>query len=194
MAAAEQLEWRRAFPTRALRRLGWFCMLSVIIVVTFWVLFGTEPDLLPSGERNPLALLPPLTSAGAGIASVYFLLPLVRRPAVVADHYALVARPGVLRTLVLPWSGVAEIAAVGVRGDPVLLVRCTGRREPLGDRPRWPDQGVLRHAIRGAGSRRGAVAAYDLAVRMDEFHGGGPALLAGLAAWAPPHVLVTDAL
>lgn len=194
MAAAEQLEWRRAFPTRALRRLGWFITVAVVVAVTSWVLFGTEPDVLPSGEPNPLAFVPPLTTAGFAIAALYFVLPLLRRPVVAADHYALTTRPGVLRTLVLPWAGIAEIAAVPVRGDPVLLVRCTGRREPLGDRPRWPDQGVLRSAIRAAGPQRAAVAAYDLAVRMDEFHGTGPAQLAGLAAWAPRHVLVTDVL
>ncbi len=194
MAAAEQLEWRRAFPARALRRLCWFLAAAGATIVIVWLLFGTEPDRLATGERNPLALIPAIVTAGFAVVVAYYLLPLLRRPVVAADHYALTARPGVLRTLVVPWAGVAEIAAVPVRGEPVLLVRCTGRRDRLGDRPRWHDRGILRSAIRAAGARRGTVAAYDLAVRMDEFRGEPSGQLAGLAAWAPPHVLVTDAL
>jgi hypothetical protein len=194
MAAADQLEWHRALPIRAIRRLGWFVTGGSATVVIAWVLFGTEPERLASGERNPLALVPMLSTVVVAGLLVLLALPLFRRPVVAADHYALTARPGVLRTLMLPWAGVAEIAAVPVRGDPVLLVRCAGRRDRLGDRPRWYDQGVLRSAMRAAGSRRHAVAAFDLAVRMDEFHGSPPEQLAGLAVWAPCHVLVTDGL
>lgn len=194
MAAAEHLQWRRVFPARPLRQLAWFMMLSAVTLVIAWVLFGTEPDRLASGERNPFALVPPLVTAGVAVASTRFVLPLLRRPAVSANHYALTVRPGSLRTLVLPWAGVAEIAAVRVRGGPVLLVRCSGRRDRPGDRSRWLDRGVLRGAMRAAGSDRATVAAYDLAVRMDEFQGTPPAQLAGLAGWAPRHVLVTDGL
>jgi hypothetical protein len=194
MAAADQLEWHRALPTRAIRRLGWSVTGGSATVVIAWVLFGAEPERLASGERNPLALVPMLTTVVVAALLVVLALPLVRRPLVAADHYALTARPGVLRTVVLPWAGLAEIAAVAVRGDPVLLVRCAGRRDRLGDRPRWCDQAVLRGTMRAAGSRRHAVAAFDLAVRMDEFHGTPSEQLAGLAVWAPRHVLVTDAL
>jgi hypothetical protein len=127
-----------------------------------------------------------------------FVVALVRRPLVAADHYALSVRPGILRTLLLPWARVIEIAAYGARDEAFLLVRCRdGETGRLGDSPRWWDQAVLRAVIRsdrthhGDGSR---VARFDVAVRMDEFIGDPAAQLAALATFAPYHVVVAEAL
>jgi hypothetical protein len=189
MATAESLVWRHRFPTRALRRFIWSVAAGAAASATAWVLFGAEPDRLDSGAANPLALVPPITTLLAALAACVLLLAVVRRPLVEADHYALTVRPGALRTLLLPWASVAEVAAVTVRGEPLLLVRCDaarGRGRP-GDRPRWCDRGVLR-------STGAAVNGYHLAVRMDEFAGAPRSQLAALAAWVPEQVIVTDRL
>jgi hypothetical protein len=96
-------------------------------------------------------------------------------------------RPGTLRTLLLPWASVAEVTAVTVGREPLLLVRCQPVRSQPADRPRWYDQRVLRAAGRPA-------AGYHLAIRMDEFHGDPTNLLASIAAWAPHRVAVVDQL
>lgn len=189
MAAAEPLAWRRRFPARAVRRFGWSVVAGGAATLAAWVLFGAEPDRLASGAANPLALVPAVITLLAAAAAVLLLLTVVRRPQVVASHYALTVRPGSLRTLLLPWASVVEVAGVTVRGEPLLLVRCDpdrGRGRP-GDRPRWWDRGVLRAS--GA-----AAAGYHLAVRMDEFAGLPRAQLATLAAWAPEAVRITDRL
>lgn len=189
MATAESLAWRRRFPTRAVRRFTWSVVAGGAAAAAAWVLFGAEPDRLASGASNPLALVPPVVTLLAAVFAVLLLLTVVRRPQVVADHYALTVRPGVLRTVLLPWAAVVEVAGVTVRGEPLLLVRCDldrGRGRP-GDRPRWSDRGVLRAS--GAGA-----AGYHLAVRMDEFAGPPRAKLAALAAWAPEQVRITDRL
>lgn len=189
MAITESLEWRRRFPARAVRRFGWSVLAGGGAAAGSWVLFGAEPDRLGSGAANPLALVPPVVTLVAALASVALLLTVARRPLVVADHYGLTVRPGSLRTLLLPWATVTEVAAVSVRGEPLLLVRCDAARghgRP-GDRPRWCDRGVLR-----AGGT--ATSGYHLAVRMDEFAGAPRAQLAALAAWVPEQVRVTDRL
>ncbi|MPZ27159.1 MAG: hypothetical protein GEV12_12300 [Micromonosporaceae bacterium] len=188
MATAESLEWRRRFPTRAVRRFVWFVGFGGGVAAATWVLFGAEPDRLGSGATNPLALVPTVATLLVGLAAAGMLLTVARRPLVVADHYALTVRPGALRTLLLPWATVTEVAGVTVRGEPLLLVRCrTASRRRSGDRPRWFDRAVLRAA--GA-----AVTGYDLAVRMDEFAGSARGQLAALAAWVPEQVAVTDRL
>lgn len=187
MAAGEQLEWRRGFPSRALRRVAWFTLGAGAVVVAAWVLFGSEPDRLASGAANPLALVPLVTLLAVVLAGGPFVLAVFRRPLVVADHYALTVRPGALRTLLLPWAEVAEVVGATVRGEPLLLVRCGPARSRLGDRPRWYDQSVLRAA--GA-----PVAGFHLAVRMDEFVGAPRGQLAALAAVTPEQVRVTDRL
>jgi hypothetical protein len=168
-----------------------------LLVITY-VLFGAEPDTLQTGQPNPLALLPTALTVLVGLAAVPLLLALVRRPTVAADHYALTVRPGIVRTLLLPWAYVAEVAAYGARDDPFLLVRCGVRRDGrLGDRPRWWDRGVLRAAIRADRTRRAtapALASYDVAVRIGEFSGAPEAQLASLASFAPEHVRVANAL
>jgi hypothetical protein len=197
MAGPERIAWRRGFPSRAWGRLGWFVTLGTAIVVIGYVLFGAEPLRLESGRANPLALVPIGLAILLGLAATPFLLALFRRPAVAADHYALSIRPGILRTLLLPWARIVEIAAYGMRDEPFLLVRCGNRRDRLGDRPRWWDRFVLRAAIRSSRAHRGegpAVAAYHVAVRMDEFVGDPAAQLAALAAFAPHHVFVADEL
>lgn len=191
MAAAEQLEWRHAFPSRALRRLGWCVLIAAAAAATAWVLFGSEPERLAAGRANPLALVPAVTTTAGAMLVALSGLRLVRRPVVAANHFALRIRPGALRTLVLPWAAVAEIAGGSVRGQPLLLVRCVpGARR--GDRPGWLDRAVLRSASWADSTHR--VAAYDLAVRMEEFAGPPRAQLASLAAWVPGHVQIVDAL
>jgi hypothetical protein len=194
MAATEQLRWRRAFPARAARRLVWFALGGGALAAAMWGLFGTEPQRLPSGESNPLAALPTVTLVLVGALAVPFALAVARRPVVAADHYALEVRPGAVRTLVLPWAQVVEIAGVPVGGEPLLLVRCTDRQRQLGDRPRWCDQGTLRASRRAAGAHRRAIEPYDLAVRIDEFAGDPAERLAALTALAPHHVVVTRSL
>jgi hypothetical protein len=152
-----------------------------------WLLFGSEPGELASGETNLLALVPVTVALLVVAAAVPLMLAVVRRPLIVADHYALIVRPGIGRTLLLPWAGIAEIAAVTVREVPLLVVRCHPVRGRSGDRPgRW-DQRVLR-------SGGDATAGYHLAVRMDEFAGEPLAQLVALAGWAPAQVRFTNRL
>lgn len=194
MAATEQLRWAPAFPTRGVRQLVWFALGAGAFVVAVWGLFGTEPERLPSGDANPLAALPTVTMVLAGVMALPFLLVVARRPVVAADHFALMIRPGALRTLVIPWAQVAEIAGASVDGEPLLLVRCAAGQQRLGDRPRWCDQAPLRAARRAAGAHRRAIDSYHLAVRIDEFDGTPAEQLAALAARAPHHVSVNRAL
>ncbi len=107
-----------------------------------------------------------------------------------ANHYALTVRPGVFRTMVLPWAQLAELCIREIDEEAILLIRCGPRGPRTADWPRWWDQAALR-AARGGDTER-AAAAYDLAVPMDEFEGKPEALLAELAQWAPGHVAVFD--
>lgn len=186
VAPTESLVWRRRFPSRALRRLGYLASGGAGTAAGAWLLFGAEPSRLASGEVNLLALIPVTVGLLIVIAAMPLMLAVVRRPLIVADHYALSVRPGIGRTLLLPWAGIAEIAAVTVREEPLLLVRLAARGR-LGDQPGWHDQRVLRSAGE-------AVAGYHLAVRMDEFAGEPAAQLAALAAWAPAQIRVTSRL
>jgi hypothetical protein len=197
MASVGRIEWRRGFPSRAWGRLGWYLALSAVAVVIGYVLFGSEPGRLESGRRNPLALVPVGLAVLFGLVAVPRVVALFRRPLVAADHYALSIRPGILRTLLLPWARIAEIAAYGLRDEPFLLVRYGSRQGRLGDRLHWWDRFALRAAIRASRVHRGEgpdVRAYHVAVRMDEFVGEPEAHLASLAAFAPHHVVVTDEL
>lgn len=194
----ERIEWQRGFPTRALTVFGWYVAVGLCVVAIAWVLFGSEPRRVGSGEPNPLAYVPAGTALFIVALAMPLLLALLRRPLVSADHYALTVRPGAVRTLVLPWAHVAEIAGYALSGETFLLVRCDGRRNHLGDRPRWWDRGGLRSAVwaarRGQPRGGGGLAAYDLGVRMDEFVGPARAKLLTLARYAPGHVLVIDKL
>lgn len=183
MAAATSLEWRRRFPTRVVRSLAWYLLAAGTIIAVVWLLFGAEPRRLPSGEANPLALLPLLTTILAGLGALPLVAALVRRPRVGADHYALYLRPGTGRTLLLPWATVTEITAATAAGRPFLLVALRPAGSQPGDRPRWFDQAALRSAASMA-------AGFDLAVRLDDFIGDPAEQLASLAAWAPGRVSI----
>jgi hypothetical protein len=184
---AESLECRRRFPARPLRRLGYLAAGGGGAAAGAWLLFGSEPNRLASGEANLLALIPEVVALLVVVAAVPLLLTVFRRPLLVADHYALSVRPGSRRTLLLPWAGIAEVVAATVREEPLLLIRFDTVRARTGDRPGWADRWLLRTG--GA-----ATAGYQLAVRMDEFVGKPAELLAALAGWAPVQVRFTDRL
>lgn len=187
MTPAESLECPRRFPSRALRRLGYLAAGGGGAAAGAWLLFGSEPNRLASGEANLLALVPEVAALLVVAAAFPLLLAVFRRPLIVADHYALSVRPGSRRTLLLPWAGIAEVAAATVREEPLLLIRFDSVRTRLGDRPGWADQRLLRTG--GA-----ATSGYQLAVRLDEFVGKPAELLAALAAWAPGQVRFTNRL
>jgi hypothetical protein len=149
-----------------------------------WLLFAGEPGAAADGAVNPLTLVVPVLAALFGVAIVPQVVALVRRPVVAADHYAMTVRPGVARTLVLPWAQVAEVASMEIDEEEFLLIRCLPALRRSGDRPRWWDQAHLRSAKRGAA----AASAYDLAVPLDDFLGRPDHLLDGLALYAPRHV------
>jgi hypothetical protein len=192
----ERIEWQRGFPSRALTVFGWYVGVGLAVVAGAWVLFGSEPRQIGSGQSNPLADVPLGTALVLTAAAVPVLVVLLRRPSVSADHYALTVRPGAVRTLVLPWAHVSEIAGYGLGNESFLLVRCDGSRDHLGDRPLWFDRGCLRSAVWAARRRAGGagLTAYDLGVRMDEFLGPARAKLVALGTYAPGHVLVIDKL
>jgi len=187
VAGPERIEWRRSFPTRSLVALGWYVVVAVIVIAAVLLLFGTEPAKLDSGRRNLLADLPMWTEVLAVLGTVPFILAVVRRPRVAANHFALTVRPGWVRTLVLPWSRVAEVTTSAVEGERYLLVRCAVGPDRMGNTPRWVDQTVLRAMARD-GSRIGRH--YDLAVRMRDFTPAGDGQMAALAAFAPDHVSI----
>jgi hypothetical protein len=171
-------------------RLGWNAAGAALILAPAWLLFGGERWTVESGGLNPLALLLPGLLVIFAVLVAVPAVALVRRPTVSADHYALTVRPGIVRTLVLPWAQLAELAAVTVNDEPLLLVRCGPRQRHSGDWPRWWDQAELR-AARRAG-RHDAIATYHLAVPMSDFAGRPPALISTLAQLAPAHVTLVD--
>jgi hypothetical protein len=194
MAGPDRIEWRRGFPSRALGVLGWYVGIGSIGIVTAFVLFGSEPETLESGRANPLAAVPTVAILLFVMLALPLLLALVRRPTVAADHYGLTVRPGILRTLLLPWAHIEEVAAFGLREEPFLLVRCGGQRDRLGDSPRWFDRFVLRAAARASRGTGPSVLAYDVAVRMTEFVGAPDTQIASLISIAPDHVILTNSL
>jgi hypothetical protein len=183
----ERIEWRRSFPSRSLAGLGWYVVFAVVVIAAILLLFGDEPDRLDSGQPNRLANLPMWTEAIAVVGAVPFVLAVIRRPRVAANHFALTIRPGWIRTLVLPWVHVAEVAVTEVEGERYLLVRCRPDLDRMGDTPHWVDQTVLRVLAR-EDSRKARH--FDLAVRMRDFTPGVEGQLAALAAFAPDHVLI----
>jgi hypothetical protein len=187
VAGPERIEWRRSFPSKALSALGWYCVFGVVIVAAMMLLFGGEPERLDSGQRNLLAHIPLWTQVLVALGLVPFLLAVLRRPRVGANHFALTVRPGWVRTLVLPWSRVAEVTTTDVNGERYLLVRCREGLDRMGDSPQWVDQNVLRELHR-EGSRKAR--RFDLAVRMRDFTPAADGQIAALAAFAPDHVLI----
>lgn len=184
--ARNGVEWRHRSPRRAAARLGWTLFLAGLACAAAYLVFGDEPREADSGAVNPLALVVPTLVGFVALLLVPQILALVRRPVVAADHYALTVRPGLVRTLVLPWAQIAELATMEVADDPYLLIICVARFGRSGDWPRWWDQGHLRSARRGAA----AATAYDLAVPMNDFVGTPESLLVDLAKYAPAHVTV----
>jgi hypothetical protein len=183
----ERIEWRRSFPSRSIAGLGWYLVFAVVVIAAVLLLFGGEPDRLDNDQPNRLADLPMWTELIAAVGAVPFVLAVIRRPRVAANHFALTVRPGWVRTLVLPWVHVAEVAVAEVEGERYLLVRCRSEPGRMGDTPRWVDQTVLRVLVRD-GSRRARH--FDLAVRMRDFNPGAEGQVAALAAFAPDHVLI----
>ncbi len=188
MAGPERIEWRRSFPSRSLAALGWYAACATIVVAAVLLLFGDEPEHLSSGARNLLSDVPLWTEVLAVAGVVPFALAVVRRPRVAANHFALIVRPGWVRTLVLPWSRVAEVTIAEVDQERYLLVRCRQSLDQTGNSPHWVDRTVLR-ALAREGFRKGRH--FDLALRMSDFSSPGiDGQMAALAAFAPDHVFI----
>jgi len=188
--ARDKFVWSRRRAGRALGRLGWTAFLGASIVTPAWFVFGDEPLRVDDGALNPLVFVVPTIAGFFVLVLVPQTLALVRRPLVTGSHYALTIRPGVFRTLVLPWAQIGELVALVVDDEAYLLIRCVPLRVRSGDWPRWWDKGHLRAARRGAAM----AAAYDLAVPMGEFEGHPDRLLDQLGRWAPAHVGVVNRL
>jgi hypothetical protein len=194
MAVQDRVEWRRGRRTAPVRWLAWYVVFAGAVVAIVWLLFGSEPTTLDNGSSNPIATLPTATGVIAGAGLIPFVAAIFRRPRVSADHYALTVRPGSVRTLVLPWALIDEVAAYRVQDEQFLLLRCNSIRGVKGDRPRWFDRAVLRTAARATRSAGGgnAIGAYDLAARGTDFRGDVRWMLADLASFAPAHVLIVN--
>jgi hypothetical protein len=186
--ARDQFVWSRRRPGRALGRLGWTAFLGASIAVPAWFVFGGEPTRLNEGALNPLALVVPLIVGFFVLLLVPQSLALVRRPVVAGSNYALTVRPGVTRTLVLPWAQIGEVVAIEVEDEQYLLIRCVPLMARSGDWPRWWDKAHLRAARRGSA----IAAAYDLAVPLGDFAHHPDDLLGDLARWAPAHVGIVN--
>jgi len=189
VAGPERIEWRRSFPSRSLGTLAWYAVSAILAVVLIRTLFGDEPETLASGAHNPLADVPMWTAGLALAGAVPVVLAVVRRPRVGANHFALTVRPGWVRTLVLPWSRVGEVAAIEAGGERFLAVRLLEGLDRTGTNPAWIDQNVLRELqkiqpVRGVG----------VAVRLRDFNGTPDGQLAALAAFAPDQVRITNGL
>jgi hypothetical protein len=190
LAGQDRIEWRRAFPSRALKVVVSCTAAGGLAVAAAWVLFGEEPATLNTGEPNPLASVPQWTMvAAAAVVGVSFV-PVFRRPTVAATHYALSVRPGILRTLLLPWATIAEITGVRAGGEEFLLLRLQPGLDALGDHPGYWDKAVLR----AVGRDYPRAADFHLAVRMREFAGEARAKVSALAAYAPENVDITSRL
>jgi hypothetical protein len=190
VVTVERVEWQRRPPRRAAGRLGWTAFLGVFVCGPAWLIFSGEPGHTDDGAVNPLALVAPSLVLLFVLLLVPQVLALVRRPRVLADHYALEVRPGVGRTLVLPWAQLTELALVRIDEEPFLLVRCGPRSGRAADWPRFWDQGHLRSARRGNAVATG----YDLAVPLDDFLGAPVDLLANLSRRVPRHVTIVNSL
>jgi hypothetical protein len=186
--ARDHFVWRRRPAGRALGRLTWTAFLGASVAAPAWFVFGDEPARVDNGALNPLAFVVPVVAGFFVLLLVPQALALVRRPIVAGSHYALTVRPGVARTLVLPWAQIGEVVAVEVDDETYLLIRCIPLNARSGDWPRWWDKAHLRAARRGSA----IAAAYDLAVPLRDFERRPGVLLADLARWAPRHVGIVN--
>jgi hypothetical protein len=189
VAGPERIEWRRSFPSRPLAILGWYGVFAVVVLAIILLLFGDEPDRLDTGAANPLADVPLWTTVLVLIGAVPFVLNVLRRPRVAANHFALTVRPGYVRTLVVPWSRIAEVTTTDVGGERYLLVRVRAGTDRMGNSPHWLDKFVLRELAR-EGSRKAKE--FDLAVRMRDFTPAAAGQMGALAAFAPDHVFIAN--
>jgi hypothetical protein len=190
MAGPDRIEWRRAFPSRAVTGLVWYAILAGLVVGLTLLLFGDEPARLDDGSPNPLAAVFPVVLALAVLGCLPIVLVIARRPLVAANHYALTVRPGAARTLVLPWAHISVVAVRRVGRETYLLVSCRQSLDALGDHPTWIDQGVLRAVLRTPRGGQALAGEFDLAVRLRDFVGEPNYQLATLAAFAPDHVFI----
>ncbi|MGH3739255.1 MAG: hypothetical protein ACRDT6_27195, partial [Micromonosporaceae bacterium] len=190
---AERVTLPRRFPSSAIGRIVGYLVVSGIVVAALWLLFGEEPRRLPNEMINPMAYLPHLAAVVSGIGLLPVIMAVFRRPLITVDSYSLTLRSGILRTLVLPWARISDVAVYKVTlqddPEPLLLVRCVERHGKLGDTPRWWDQRVLRAAAKAAG---GAVGGYDMAVKFADFHGSYRDHLRAIGGFAPDRVSVVD--
>jgi hypothetical protein len=191
VAGPERIEWRRSFPSRSLGTLAWYLVCGVLAVLLVRGMFGDEPETLASGAHNVLADIPAWTLGLVVAGAVPVVLAVVRRPRVGANHFALTVRPGWVRTLVLPWSRVGEVAAIEISGERYLTIRLREGLDRTGTNPAWVDQGVLRELTKSDARRSRHV---NVAVRLRDFNGTPAGQLAALAAFAPDQVLISDNL
>ncbi|WP_433082266.1 hypothetical protein ACQP1P_01240 [Dactylosporangium sp. CA-052675] len=166
-------------------------MSATLAVLLVHALFGDEPETLDSGAPNPLADVVVWTAGLALVGAVPIALAVVRRPRVGANHFALTLRPGWVRTLVLPWSRVGEVAAIEVSDERFLVVRLLEGLDRTGTDPAWIDQNVLRELARLDERRTRGV---GVAVRLRDFNGTPDGQLAALAAFAPDQVQIANKL
>lgn len=193
MASPQRIEWRRRPPRRGLSNLGWYGVIAVLAVACVWLLFGDEPRRADGGDDNPLAALPLITTALSAAGAVAMAVPVLRRPVVAANHYALLVRPGSIRLLALPWAGIEEIRVARAGHERYLVVRQRMGPSVAGASPGWFDQGPLRRLRRAGGGASRLWTGYDVAVPMRDFVGGAAAALAALAAFAPDTVAFRQA-
>ncbi|MBT8228067.1 MAG: hypothetical protein HKP61_19125 [Dactylosporangium sp.] len=189
MAGPHRIEWRRRWPHRALSNFGWYSAVAVLIVACVWLLFGTETGQLDDGAANPLAPVPGIVTVLAAAGMLLMAVPVLVRPTVAADHYALLVRSGVARRLALPWARVEEIAMATVGHERYLLIRCRQRPDLPGDEPGWLERAPLRGLARRYPA--GGWECFDLAVPTRDFVGGPQAQLTALAAFSPDTVTFT---
>lgn len=198
MVGPQPIEWRRRPPLRDLSNFGWYGVIAVLAVACVWLLFGDEPAVLDGGATNPLVDLPLVVTVLAALGAVPMVTAVFRRPIVAANQHALVVRPGVFRTLSIPWLAIAEISVGTVGHERFLLIRRRPGISVPGARPHWLDQAALRRwrkAEAALGSQRQGAnrsdrwADFELAVPMADFAGSAQAGLTALAAFAPDTVL-----
>ena len=189
MTSPVRIVWKGRPPRRAIARLGWVAAGAVLVLGPAALLFGQEPPRVDSGRVNPLSMVVPALGVLFGALALPGIVGLVRRPVLAADGYALTVRAGCGRILLLPWSQLVELAAVPVRDQPVLLIRCGTRRAGT-DFPGWWDRGVLR-AVRRSGLRD-PVARYDVALLLRDFGPEPYVVVESLASFAPPHLILVS--
>ncbi|MBO3734205.1 hypothetical protein [Glycomyces niveus] len=186
----------RSSPTRRISSLVLYSVACTALIVGLFLLVRTEPETLDSGEPNPVAALPGFFTVMALLGAASFLVPLVRPPKLMVNHFGLRVRAGFGKSLLIPWSNVEELAAIHVgskrRGASYLLFAADSYLGRGGsDRPGFLGRSVLREANRAT---EGLVAGFDLAVRCKDFALEPQQLLARLASFAPGHVQVVDRL